>query len=126
VAALASVVAVLVVIGAGVVVLPQLLGSGSAAGPQAAAPATAVVLAPVEDDGSTVRLSWTGPTGLDYGVDIAEEGHAAVTRLAGRTMTFTATVDGTHRYCFQIRGTDGQTIVSSNVQALRGAGCHPA
>lgn len=117
-----SVLAVLAVIGAGVFALPRLLTS--AGGDAPATPPATVVLNPVEDDGSSVKLSWTGPAGLDYGVDIAEEGHDAITQLAGRTTVFTATVDSAHRYCFQVRGTDGRTIVSSNVQPLRGAGCH--
>lgn len=116
VAAVAAVV-VLALIGFGVFVLPGLLDADT--------PTAAVVLGPVEDDGSNVRLSWTGPD-LEYGVDIAEEGRAAVTRRVGRTTTFTTAVDSTHRYCFQVRGTDGRTIVSSNIQPMRGAGCHSA
>lgn len=122
--AAAAVVAVVVV----AVLAIRLLGDTTSQQPAADAPASAdsVVLAEVEDDEGSVRLTWTGPAGLDYAVDIAEEGRPATTKLAGRTYTFVSAVDPDRQYCFQIRATDGEKILSSNAQGLRGATCHTA
>jgi hypothetical protein len=53
--------------------------SWNGAAPPAPAPASpqAVVLAPVADGGSTVTLTWTGPTHLDYAVEVTRTGEGA-------------------------------------------------
>jgi serine/threonine-protein kinase len=113
---------VVAVVAAGVLLLRPLFGSGEQAQPPPATPATVVLGAPV-DAGSSVTLSWTGPAGLDFGVDVAAEGAAAETTYAGRKTSATIAVRPGVRYCFQVRGTDGQGVYPSNVQPLRGATC---
>jgi serine/threonine-protein kinase len=88
-----------------------------------AAPAASIVLQPVQDDGSTVRLTWTGPAALDYAVEVTPAGQTGSTVLAGRVTTLTAAVDPTVAYCFRVTATDARTVVRSNVQPVRGAGC---
>jgi len=118
-----AVVALLVVAAAaiGAVLLRPLLDTTATAPPAAAG--TAIVLAAPADDGSSVTLSWTGPAGLDFGVDVAAEGAAAETTYAGRATSTTLAVQPGVRYSFQVRATNGQDVYSSNVQPLRGATC---
>jgi hypothetical protein len=97
-------------------------GANSVAG----AVPTTVTLQPVEDRGSTVRLTWTGPADLDYAVAVAPEGGTVAPALAGRVSAATVAVDPVGRYCAQVSATNGGTIVSSNVQPVRGANCPAA
>jgi hypothetical protein len=126
-------VAVTTVVVAGVVAGVVALNPGGITGTAGAAGTTqttgsasdAVVLQPVEDNGRTVQLTWSGPTDLDYAVVVAVEGQGDSTTRVGRVTTSTVAVDPTARYCIQVRATDGATILSSNVQPLRGASCPP-
>jgi hypothetical protein len=115
---------VVALVAVGVVLLRPLLSGGPEQPPAApsAAEATIVLAAPV-DDGTSVALSWAGPAGLDYGVDVAAEGAAAQTTYAGRVSSVTVPVRAGVRYCFQVRASNGQGVFASNVQPLRGATC---
>jgi protein kinase-like protein len=87
------------------------------------APQAAIVLDPPVDDGAAVRLAWTGPDGLDYGVEVATAGGTPRTVLADRSGTATVPVERGVPYCFRVRGSDGRAVLVSNVQPLRGADC---
>ncbi|WP_410591437.1 protein kinase domain-containing protein [Amycolatopsis sp. lyj-23] len=130
--------ALLVVVGGGVFWLTTgstpaaSVGAGSAVpqqgntGPSAEAPATAPVLAPPEDRGQQVRLSWTGGPGWDYAVVIAEEGAPSPTvKLAERRTTYTADVTAGKKYCFQIQATwdGGNHTAASESLGIRQAQC---
>jgi hypothetical protein len=84
------------------------------------------VLAPPEDLGAQVRLSWTGGPDWDYAVVIAEEGGAAPTvKLADRQTTYTVDVMAGKRYCFQIQATwdSGNRTAASESLGIRQAQC---
>jgi serine/threonine protein kinase len=92
--------------------------SGSTGGPSAGS----VTLAPVVDDGNRVQLTWTGPE-LDYAIEVTAVGGQPTTVLAGRVDTALVAVEPGSRYCFRVRGFDGDQVVSSNAQPLRDASC---
>jgi hypothetical protein len=96
--------------------------SGDGTNPETADPAS-ITLQPVRDDGGTARLSWTGPAALDYAVEVAAQGQSSSTVLAGRTTTLAVTVDPEVPYCFRITATDARSVLTSNVQPVRGATC---
>lgn len=93
--------------------------------PGPATPGTAVVeLAPPQDGGTSVTLSWTSDQDLDFGYVVAAEGRPAETGLAPGGSPVTLPVEPGLRYCFQVQGSDSTGRVSlSNVQSLRGAVC---
>jgi hypothetical protein len=94
--------------------------------PSTAVPATAPVLAPPEDLGKQVRLSWTGGADWDYAVVIAEDGATTPTvKLADRQTTFTVDVAQGKRYCFQIQATwdSGNRTAASQSLGIRQAQC---
>lgn len=97
-------------------------GAGTVSNAPAGTGAASVTLAPVRDDGDRVRLAWTGPE-LDYAIEVTPEGRPSTTVLAGRVDTATVAVEPGVRYCFRVRGTEGGTLVASNAQPVRGAGC---
>jgi hypothetical protein len=84
---------------------------------------TTVTLQPVEDRGSSVLLTWAGPKDLDYAVAVVPEGETATPALARRVTSATVAVNPGVRYCARVSATDGGTIVSSNIQPVRGASC---
>jgi len=95
-------------------------------GPSAAATATAPALASPEDLGQQVRLTWTGGSGWDYAVVIAEEGAALPTiKLAERQTTYTVDVAAGKKYCFQIQATwdSGNRTAASESLGIRQAQC---
>ncbi|MET8998417.1 protein kinase [Amycolatopsis sp. NPDC004169] len=135
---IAGAAALAVVAGAGVTVLltrsaPAPVGapvpSTSAEAPPSAGATPAPVLAPPEDLGAQVRLSWTGGAGWDYAVVIAEDGASAPTiKLAERRTSFTVDVAPGKRYCFQIQATwdSGSRTAASESLGIRQAQCvHP-
>ena len=125
---------VLAGVGVGVVVVAgvagYLLGPGGATGaggpatpaPTAAAGAS-IVLDPVRDEGSAAALTWTGPSGLDYAIEVSQSGGAYSTVLAGRVATVRVRVEPDLTYCFRVTATDGRAVVRSNAQPVRGATC---
>lgn len=84
---------------------------------------TSITLAPVQDDGATVRLAWTGPADLEYAVEVTPRGQDSSTVRAGRATTLTAAVDPDAPYCFRVVATDSRSVLTSNVQPVRGASC---
>ena len=92
----------------------------------AAAGGTPIVLNPPADNGTSVDLSWTGPAGLRYGVDVAEEGSPAHTYYVDEADRFNLTVRPGVRYCFKVRGSSSDHVYESNVEPLRGAICAAA
>lgn len=90
-----------------------------------AAPAVHVVLAPPADRGNTVGLSWTADGDLDFAVVVAGDHVNTMTLLAYRQHTMQVPVDPNRGYCFQIRGTDGQHVYTSQPMPIRGAQCGP-
>ncbi|WP_372671101.1 serine/threonine-protein kinase [Amycolatopsis kentuckyensis] len=94
--------------------------------PSTSVAATAPVLAPPEDLGKQVRLSWTGGADWDYAVVIAEDGATTPTvKLADRQTTFTVDVAQGKRYCFQIQATwdSGNRTAASQSLGIRQAQC---
>ncbi|WP_328618103.1 serine/threonine protein kinase [Amycolatopsis sp. NBC_00355] len=132
----AGAVTLAVVLGGGTVWLMNTGKSADIAVPSPTAPApgtatpstaaTAPVLAPPEDLGKQVRLSWTGAADWDYAVVIAEDGTATPTvKLADRQTTFTVDVAQGKRYCFQIQATwdSGNRTAASESLGIRQAQC---
>ena len=135
---IAGAVALAVVVGVGVTALLTRSAPAPAAAPapsaSAGAPASsaatpAPVLAPPEDLGAQVRLSWTGGADWDYAVVIAEDGASSPTvKLAERRTTFTVDVARGKRYCFQVQATwdSGSRTAASESLGIRQAQCvHP-
>ncbi|MEU4253484.1 protein kinase [Amycolatopsis sp. NPDC026612] len=130
---IAGAAALVVVTGGGLTVLLTRDTSSPAAAPAPSpapvSPTTAVaapVLAPPEDLGAQVRLSWTGGPDWDYAVVIAEEGGSAPTvKLADRQTSYTVDVTAGKRYCFQIQATwdSGNRTAASESLGIRQAQC---
>ncbi|WP_410634072.1 protein kinase domain-containing protein [Amycolatopsis sp. cmx-4-83] len=131
---IAGAAALVVVTGGGLTVLltrdtspPPAAAPGPSPAPTS--PVTAVaapVLAPPEDLGAQVRLSWTGEPDWDYAVVIAEEGGSAPTvKLADRQTTYTVDVTASKKYCFQIQATwdSGNRTAASESLGIRQAQC---
>jgi len=98
----------------------------AATAPSAAAPPPGdarIVLAQPVDDGTAVTLTWTGPDGWDYGVDVAPDGRPTDTLYVHRTHVWKVAVQAGLRYCFQVRATDSGHIYESNIEPVRGAVC---
>lgn len=84
-----------------------------------------LVVAPPNDEGNAVQLSWNADAGLDFAVVVAGDRIGTDVLYAGRDHTLKVTVDPNRSYCFQVRATDGQRIYTSDPVAIRGARCHP-
>jgi eukaryotic-like serine/threonine-protein kinase len=83
-----------------------------------------ISLAPPDPVGSlATRLSWSGAPGLTYTLIMTRQGAEPHNEPAGGATTLTVATEPTAAYCFQVHGTDGQQVVQSNVQPLRGAAC---
>jgi eukaryotic-like serine/threonine-protein kinase len=90
----------------------------------ASATATVIALAQPRDQGSFVELQWTGRSGLDYAIIVAEPGKTQRTQWVQRQTTARVDVDpAATRVCFRIQGTDSRTVWESNVVGIRGAVC---
>jgi hypothetical protein len=85
---------------------------------------TGVDLAAPEDRTDHVVLNWTSQRTLDFVVVVEENGQPDNFLLAQRDHTMTVPVDPARRYCFVIRGTDGNQVYESRPAAIRGAECH--
>jgi hypothetical protein len=88
-----------------------------------ATPVVHVVLAPPIDQGTGVQLSWTADSDLDFAVVVAGEHINTMVLMAYRQHSLLVPVDPSRGYCFQIRGTDGQHVYSSQSVPIRGARC---
>jgi serine/threonine protein kinase len=107
------------------VVLVLLLHNNSAA--PAAAPAvltTGIDLATPQDLTDHVVLDWTSQRTLDFTVVVEAAGRPNSYPLAKRNHTMTVPVDPARKYCFLVRGTDGNQIYLSRPAPIRGATCH--
>jgi eukaryotic-like serine/threonine-protein kinase len=83
-----------------------------------------ITLTPPDPVGSlATRLTWSGAPGLTYTVVVAKRGAEPRHEPVGEATTLTVATEPTAPYCFQVRGTNGQQVVQSNVQSLRGATC---
>ncbi|MEV0272606.1 serine/threonine-protein kinase [Hamadaea sp. NPDC050747] len=82
-----------------------------------------VVLAPPTDLGRQVRLTWSADGDLDFAVVVAGEQIDTMVLVAHRDRTLTVPVDPDRKYCFQVRGTDGRQIWTSDPLPIRGARC---
>lgn len=83
----------------------------------------AITLAAPVESGGAAALSWQGPAGLQYALDIAPTGAAAKRTVVGTATTYRVPVAAGTPYCFQVRGTDGTTVLVSNTVSLGGAEC---
>lgn len=87
-------------------------------------PTVRIELSAPEAAAGNVTLRWSAPQTLDYAVVMAADGAAPTVKLARRATTFTAPIQESSKYCFQIQGTDGHGgVFESNVQSLNGAIC---
>ncbi|MFC5058579.1 protein kinase domain-containing protein [Saccharothrix xinjiangensis] len=77
----------------------------------------------VEDNTDSVRLSWRGEPRLSYVVIVAPDGlpNSATVELRGHTTE--VRVEPGRKYCFEVRGTDGDGIVVSEPRGIREAVC---
>ncbi|WAL67839.1 protein kinase [Amycolatopsis cynarae] len=95
--------------------------------PQPSSPAEPdvnLVLAPPNDQGTQVQLTWSAGADLDFAVVVAGERLTTTVLMAGRQHTKAVPVDPARKYCFQIRGTDGTHIYSGDPVPIRGAHCN--
>jgi eukaryotic-like serine/threonine-protein kinase len=109
----------------GVVLWPR---NGSVTPPAVAATTTPVVtelnLADPTDLGDQVVLNWTtDDDSLYFGVVVTPEGEPNDTLSAERNRTMRVPVDPKRKYCFQIRGANGDKYVVSQVKGVREAVC---
>ncbi|WP_243727237.1 protein kinase domain-containing protein [Actinocrispum wychmicini] len=124
------------VVVAGVTAIPLVLGKDSPqphgepsavaeapASVSVEAPKALIELAPPNDQGSQVELTWRAEGDLDFAVVVAGEQIDTMTLVAHRQRTMRVPVDLTRKYCFQVRGTDGRQIYSSDPIPIRGAHC---
>ncbi|MEV0081874.1 protein kinase [Saccharopolyspora sp. NPDC050642] len=134
-----------ILVGLGVVVLgltavPLVIGSGEPATQAESAP-TAVAapppqqpadpkpdvnleVAPPEDRGDQVQLTWRADGDLDFAVVVAGERIDTMVLVANRDRTKVVPVDPARRYCFQVRATDGKHIYTSDPIPIRGTRCN--
>lgn len=89
------------------------------------APPVHVVLAQPADEGTAVDLSWTADGDLDFAVVVAGDHIDTMVLLADRQHTMRVPVDADRGYCFQVRGTDGRHVYTSQPVSIRGAACSP-
>ncbi|MEV6230784.1 protein kinase [Saccharopolyspora shandongensis] len=81
-------------------------------------------VAPPEDRGDQVQLTWRADGDLDFGVVVAGERIDTMVLAANRDRTKVVPVDPTRRYCFQVRATDGKHIYTSDPIPIRGTRCN--
>jgi eukaryotic-like serine/threonine-protein kinase len=92
--------------------------------PAAAPPVLTVTLADPADRGDHVVLTWTtDDESLHFGVVVSGDGEPSRTLLAERNRTMKVPVDPVRKYCFQIRGSNGDRFVESQAKPIRGAIC---
>lgn len=92
--------------------------------PAAAAPVVKVTLADPADLGDHIELTWTtDDESLNFGVVVSGDGEPSRTLLAERNRTMKVPVDPKRKYCFQIRGSNGDKFVESQPKPVRGAIC---
>jgi hypothetical protein len=101
----------------------QPVAAGPAVTQSKATPAAHLVLAPPTDQGTAVQLSWTANGDLDFAVVVAGEHINTMVLMAYRQHSLRVPVDPGRGYCFQIRGTDGQHVYTSQSVPIRGAHC---
>jgi serine/threonine protein kinase len=75
------------------------------------------------DLGDQVVLTWSSDRTLDYAVIILPEGEPSQPVYAERNHTKKIPVDPAHKYCFLIRGTEGDRVYQSGPKPIRGATC---
>ena len=81
-------------------------------------------LSPPDSVGAlATRLSWSGTPGLTYTLVVRRQGAEPRDEFVGEETTLTIATEPAAAYCFIVRGTNGQQVVESNVQGLRGAVC---
>jgi hypothetical protein len=97
----------------------------SSAGPPPSSAAPSVLeLDEPTDLGAEVKLTWTTTDDrLFFGVVVWVEGEASRTVVAEYNRTKTVPVEPGRKYCFMVRGTDGDRTVESQSRAVRGADC---
>jgi hypothetical protein len=83
-----------------------------------------ITLATPQDFSDHVVLNWTSQRALDTVVIIESDKQADQYLFARGQSTVTVPVDPARRYCFLIRGSDGNLVYQSRPSAIRGAGCH--
>lgn len=87
-------------------------------------PVATVTLADPTDVGDHVVLTWTtDDDSLYFGVVVSGDGEPSRTLLADRNRTMKVPVDPQRKYCFLIRGSNGDTFVESLPKPIRGALC---
>jgi serine/threonine protein kinase len=92
--------------------------------PQTVPAAVQLELKPPQDKGTSVLLQWSSSKPLDYAVFVAEQGGKAPrTSYHGSGTFLTVEVQPGLKYCFEVQGTDGDSIYSSQPKPIRGATC---
>ena len=86
-------------------------------------PAIQLELAEPADLGNVVELSWASSEDLNFAVTIAPQGRPSYTTYVQRATEYRLEVDPVLPYCFEIRGTNGQDVVTSASKSIRGAVC---
>ncbi|MFE5565019.1 serine/threonine protein kinase [Amycolatopsis japonica] len=86
-------------------------------------PGTRVELAPPSDSGSTVKLSWRAPEGMDSAIVVTDETGRSRTTIMRRQRSATIPVEPGRKYCFLVQVTDGGGIDESPAHPIRGADC---
>jgi hypothetical protein len=122
---LLAVASAVLIVAAGVVITTAPGSSSAGDGtPIRTADFPGISLAPPDPVGSlATKLSWSGSPGLTYTLVVARQGAGPRDEPAGDATTLVVATEPTAAYCFQVRGTDGQRVIQSNVQPLRGATC---
>jgi eukaryotic-like serine/threonine-protein kinase len=92
----------------------------STASPTRAMPVT---LASPTDHGTYVELSWQAPQGLTFAVAVAAENQKTQVLIVHQNRTTRIPVDPHLKYCFQVQATDGDRVLESPPQPIRGAAC---
>jgi hypothetical protein len=77
------------------------------------------------DLGHSVELSWHGDGNLHYAVIVAEEGGETDTVYVNSRTSYRVEVDPSLAYCFQVKGSDGVRVYTSEIRPLRRAACSP-
>jgi hypothetical protein len=99
------------------------LAASSGGAPSPSAEAVLLELADPVDRGNVVELSWTSSADLQFGVTIEPEGKDSYTVFVHGATSYRVEVDPGRRYCFEIRGTNGQSLYLSQPKPIRGATC---
>jgi eukaryotic-like serine/threonine-protein kinase len=86
-------------------------------------PAIQLELAEPSDLGNVVELTWASSEDLRYAVTVAPQGRPSYTTYVQGVTEYRLEVDPVLPYCFEIRGTNGQDVVTSASKSIRGAVC---